>query len=105
MEHWFGQSWGAPCCEPELHMPTPVGKLCARCREPILVGDQGIVSPFASIETGKLVYHLDCYLKGILPHGADCPRCRGLERGEHLEACAYRLRGEECSCDAGELAP
>lgn len=110
MTHWFGQSWGAPACEPEDHIPVPVGSLCLQCKEPILVHDQGVTMPLVSLEgeeyvTRSLAYHLDCWLKHILPHGPDCPRCRGLERGEHEERCAYRSEGGECDCVAGEVAP
>lgn len=106
MTHWFGDDWGAPCCEPDLHVPVPLGQSCARCKEPILAHDQGVTMPFIGIETtGTSVYHLDCFLKGILPHGPECPRCRGLERGEHDATCLYRTEGGLCSCPAGELAP
>jgi hypothetical protein len=48
--------------------------------------------------------HLDCYLDSILPHGADCERCRGLERKVHAESCDYRTGKDEgrCSCEKGK---
>jgi hypothetical protein len=99
MTQWFGKSWGAPCCEEDEHVPVPVNELCARCRELILEGDQGVVMPFVELgREGTLAFHLDCYLKGLLPHGPECPRCRGAERIDHDRECAYRVSGGNCSC-------
>lgn len=97
---WFGQSWGAPCCEPEDHVPTPIGRPCLRCREPIREGDQGLVSPLVQLggEWSIEPHHIDCWLKGILPHGPECPHCRGAERIDHDRDCAYRVRGDNCTC-------
>lgn len=101
MGKWFGDSWGAPCCEEDEHVPTPVGDSCVRCKEMIRVGDQGIVSPLVLLD-GKLdviVHHLDCYLKGIAPHGPECPHCRGAgARIDHDRDCRYRVEGGDCSC-------
>jgi hypothetical protein len=97
---WFGKSWGAPCCEEDQHVVTPIGEPCARCREPIRAGDQGLISPLAKLDGARdvIAHHLDCYLKGILPHGPECPHCRGAERIDHDKGCAYRERGENCTC-------
>lgn len=107
---WFGESWRAPVCEPEDEVETPVGAACLLCDEPIAAGDQGIVMPFSGdIVDGRLTArpvpeHLDCYLDSILPHGVDCPRCRGLERNVHAESCGYRTgEGEgRCGCEKGK---
>ncbi len=97
---WFGESWGAPCCEEDEHVPTPVGELCARCKEMICAGEQGVVSGLVLLsgEMTTIAYHLDCYLRGILPHGPECPYCRGAERIDHDAECGYRQRGDRCSC-------
>lgn len=103
---WFGQSWGAPCCEPEDHVPTPIGRPCMRCREPIREGDQGLISPYVrdwkrepdgDIRVTIEPHHLDCWLKGILPHGPECPHCRGVEPRDHAPGCAMRTTGL-CDC-------
>lgn len=94
---WFGKSWGAPCCEDEEHIPTPVGESCARCREPILASDSGISSPlvegvdWTGVKWRLIHYHVGCFLKGIQPHGPECPHCRGLEPRDHAPGCS---RGE-----------
>jgi len=59
---WFGASWGAPFCEADEHIETPVGETCVHCDEPIAENDQGIVYANGPIA------HLNCFLRGI--HGS-----------------------------------
>lgn len=104
---WFGETWGAPICEPEKKVTTPVGQECLECKEPILANDQGVMMPFTDFVHGEprsrmIAEHLDCFLDTILPHGPDCPRCRGLERNEHVPGCVYKTDGGECSCENGK---
>lgn len=99
---WFGTSWGAPCCDPEDHVPTPIGRPCLRCREPIRDGDQGLISPLISmvgdVYTGSIEpTHIDCFLKTVLPHGPECPHCRGKNPSEHAPDCRRNETGL-CSC-------
>ena len=101
MSGWFGKSWGAPCCEPEEHFATPVREPCLYCGELILAGDQGLLMPIVNPDERSArvaAAHLDCYLKRILPHGPDCPHCRGKERDEHALRCEYRQSGGDCNC-------
>lgn len=113
-ERWFGASWGAPCCEAEAHAPTPVGRPCMRCKEPIREGDQGLIRAVAlevvagTIRSAMMPMHLDCVLRSIRPHGPECPYCRGAERIDHDAECGYRVRGDLCSCrpmPAGKAPP
>lgn len=102
MTGWFGQSWGAPVCDPEDHVDTPVGKACIECLESIVSGDQGITMPLLLAEGSMIIaYHLDCYLRKIRPHGPDCPRCRGKPIERHHARCEYRA-GRACNCVALE---
>lgn len=63
---WFGESWGAPVCDPEDHIETPVdevcpGRLCVR--KIIREGDRGISVPWVHdgfVDT--LDWHLNCFL-------------------------------------------
>lgn len=102
-ERWFGKNWGAPACDPNDHAPTPVGQLCMRCREPILIGQQGILMPFVHYIEGTTGHvtieptHLDCFLRKMRPHGPECPHCRGKERHEHTLEC-QRSELDFCSC-------
>lgn len=95
---WFGKSWGAPCCEPEDHTDTPVGRHCFRCDELILVGDQGVSTPLVHKDSVITTHeHLECFLRRIRPHGRECPYCRGKERSEHATRCESR-QGGMCNC-------
>jgi hypothetical protein len=63
--NWFGEDWGAPCCEPELHIETPVGAKCVWCSERIVNGDTGFTS--VVYPTNQIIhYHENCYLRQIL---------------------------------------
>jgi hypothetical protein len=108
---WFGESWQAPICAPEDEVGTPVGAACLLCEAPIAEGDQGVIMPYSGELVDGLVMarmvpeHLDCFLDSILPHGVDCPRCRGLERNVHAESCDYRTGKTDeghCSCEKGK---
>lgn len=71
MSSWFGASWGAPACDPEFHVETPVGAVCTRCDQAIRVTDQGVVLPLLSADlnvTASIAYHLDCFLKSVTNH-------------------------------------
>jgi hypothetical protein len=62
---WFGESWGAPVCEPEQHTATPVGRICVECDNPVEDGDTGFVMPVTNL--GSLVYHRVCFLRTVIP--------------------------------------
>jgi hypothetical protein len=70
---WFGESWGAPVCDPRTHVDTPVGSACwghAHMHGPLRPkaiedGDQGVTIPGPD---GPGAYHLDCWLHEV---GAD----------------------------------
>ena len=74
---WFGESWGAPVCDPAMRMATPVGASCLFCPRAISAGDSGFCLPSASLIAKKVavsvgswnpVYaaHKDCMLRNIL---------------------------------------
>lgn len=55
--------------------------------------------PLVSLEGLKTIYyHIDCYLKKILPHTFACVRCRGRLIDDHREDCTHRREGGECDC-------
>lgn len=64
---WFGDNWGAPVCEPEAQIDTPLLAPCIRCNEWFHIGDRGvslIASP--SIHpSGRVAYHLMCFLEEV----------------------------------------
>ena len=49
---WFGDSWGAPVCDPLDHMPTQEGSRCGYCEQDITRDDRGFLIPHSLIEPG-----------------------------------------------------
>jgi hypothetical protein len=80
MTAWFGKSWGAPACDEDEHVATPVGAPCERCKKPIEAEDQGVMMPLVSLDefdegsVSMIAYHLQCFLDGMFCPG--CPRCK-----------------------------
>lgn len=77
MTRWFGNPWPsatrpAPVCDPELHVPTPVGELCLYCPRSIAPEDQGVVLPyFGELGASTHAVHLSCLLRTVVgPQGA-----------------------------------
>lgn len=68
---WFGPSWGAPVCEPERHLDTPMDELCIDCLVPFTEGDSGLSVPFVYEVGGWTLthHHIACFRRGLLP----CP--------------------------------
>lgn len=104
MTLWFGESWGAPICDPDNHTETPVGERCLECDTAIGEDDQGLLIPyFADGRATTRGWHLDCWLDHVLPHGPGCPHCRGLDRRQHIKSCGYVKHGRECDCTNGAV--
>lgn len=84
---WFGDSWGAPACEPDRHAPTPIGESCVYCPGEIGPNDQGLLIPHlgehpitsiwgegAAFEhDGYRAAHIDCFLREVGIATADLP--------------------------------
>lgn len=69
---WFGETWHAPACEPQLEVPTPVGETCLWCDEPIDEGHRGFTQRYYDGKTATVVpMHLECSLRQIMG-GALC---------------------------------
>lgn len=101
---WFGESWGAPICDPETHGKTPVGKPCLYCGTPIEPEDNGVMMAVVHANGSATLEaaHRLCFLETILPHGADCEHCRGLHFDLHAPECRHRIEGGNCDCAPGE---
>lgn len=66
---WFGQSWGAPVCDPARYLDVPDGSACIDCLDPILRSDAGLAVPFV-YEVGSVTltyHHIACWLRGLEP--------------------------------------
>lgn len=65
---WFGESWGAPACEPDWHAETPVGEPCAElCGDSIEPDDQGFLIPHLGVDVPPTLraYHRICFLRSV----------------------------------------
>lgn len=83
---WFGESWGAPCCDPEDHVETPDGEACPGCIRSIRPGDCGFVLA-AVLEDGfvdSIAWHRTCFIKTLIPD-AHHPNCA--TRRSPVRAC------------------
>lgn len=75
---WFGDSWGAPICQPEEWAPTPTHKACLECSEDIRLGDRGFLVPYSK-DGSYVAFHLQCMLgsvgadSAIVGHHTDVP--------------------------------
>ncbi len=68
---WFGESWGAPCCESDGRVEAPVGDLCVKCELPIMDGDRGFLIPFVDRQEGEPYvtdepWHFGCFMESVL---------------------------------------
>jgi len=65
----FGPPWDAPVYEDSEHVPTPVGRPCLDCGNPIKKRDQGYLIPFmrgngvVTIEA----HHRLCFHQHVIP--------------------------------------
>jgi hypothetical protein len=61
---WFGESWGAPVCDEQRHLPIPLGEKCPECDTEIELTDNGMLIPSSR---GLLAYHRICFLRTVIP--------------------------------------
>lgn len=77
---WFGESWGAPVCDPGARVDTPVGEPCVMCGRAIEAASRGLVidclltlEPISAEYDGRnglnvntrRPMHLECFLENI----------------------------------------
>jgi hypothetical protein len=79
---YFGEPWDAPFIADAQRVATPVGEPCIICQEPIVAGEQGMVTPLIhSGEDGTLrsrpaANHRGCSLLSTIGHMAGTCMCR-----------------------------
>lgn len=78
MSAWFGEPWpdgrepASVCEDPGNRVPTPIGALCLHCREEIIEGDRGVLSPAVEMAgdgilmVKTLPIHIECLLRMTL---------------------------------------
>jgi hypothetical protein len=65
---WFGESWGAPVCDPETQVEVLEGTECGYCGRPIEAGDRGLAIPHVDADGETLVpWHIACFERSVLP--------------------------------------
>jgi hypothetical protein len=62
---WFGQSWGAPVCDPATKTAIPLDHLCDQCGLKFLVTDRGLLVRSLGPEP-YVYYHFDCFMGIVL---------------------------------------
>jgi len=70
-QRWFGQAFDSPMYEGMPEVPTPVGKDCGFCDEPILEGEPGLTMPGlvkqgADWEPIQMAIHTECQIRSVL---------------------------------------
>lgn len=64
---WFGESWGAPICDPHDHRPTPVGETCPYCDAVIDDRAQGLLIFHLEAQGAtERPWHIDCFMLTIV---------------------------------------
>lgn len=85
---WFGAEPFAYVCDEDLKRPTPIGALCAWCRESIAATDSGFI--MRHIETSGVslrAWHRECSLRSIL----------GSVRHQRGTCSCFTGSGEHCT--------
>jgi len=64
---WFGESWGAPICDPRTHIVLNSGHECFACKRDLHEGDRGFVVAHVDALEGvaRLPWHRDCFLQSL----------------------------------------
>jgi hypothetical protein len=52
---WFGESWGAPICDEDYHVETPVGRRCVYTGKTVSKHDRGFIVVSADDDTRVIV--------------------------------------------------
>lgn len=81
MNKWFGKAWGAPVCDIDYHIETPVGAHCLYCDETIEADDRGMTT---NCEGQEQPEHLECFMRQLLGSVAHLEkRCGCYVEGSH----------------------
>lgn len=66
-EHPLVKSFGPwrSACEDIVEAPAPVGEPCTRCKEPIQIGQEGLLIPCIGGDAVYVPYHRGCFLRAL----------------------------------------
>jgi hypothetical protein len=67
-ECYFGDPWPSGVCEDGTQVPTPVGKTCSLCDEPVQEGDQGTFQGVVQSPASYFIapVHRECSLRAVM---------------------------------------
>lgn len=101
---YFGEPWDVPAVDEGVQGPTPVGRRCIHCPDPIEDGDQGFMmgtvrlgkdgEPVGSLEP----VHRECHLRsvtGSIAHLEGKCICHGVTGSDHDDDRSWREQGRE----------
>jgi hypothetical protein len=79
--NYFGKAHEAPIYRHTFQIPTPVGRACAYCFEPILETDDGFS------DSAKTPFHRECFLRLLSGSVAHQMRLCSCYLGENADQC------------------
>ncbi len=64
---WFGESWGAPVCQPEDHVAGLPDAPCTCCNRAFVEGDIGVIVPLIGGpgDPKDVGYHHACFMESL----------------------------------------
>ena len=111
MTTYFGEPWDAPLFDDggAVQLPTPVGRPCLTCGEPVVEGDRGEIMPHLRVEGGRPVatvepIHAECGLLDAVGHEYGICHCTGYDTSARSSALALLAVLDEQRAWAG-MAP
>lgn len=94
---YFGEKWDAPRLDPTegvqiMQVPTPLGKPCLWCQQPIELGDRGLMQPTVR-QAGSTLEpaHMECDMLPVVGHQMGVCTCTGFT-GDHRAAALELLK-------------
>lgn len=108
---FFGERWDAPIVDEATPTPTPVGKLCYQCSEPVENGDRGFIRTTVRMgDDGKLVgsaepVHAECDMSGVIGHQVGVCHCTGYDGSRATAKLVWQRAGEQCGRPLEEFPP
>lgn len=91
---WFGaEPWNTTLCDPDYHVPAPVGTKCLECTKPVKPQDRGVITACSPRIWGHWTlrhndqhlsvcsYHLGCFLAIVTGEETEGTRVEERARG------------------------
>lgn len=98
---FFGPRWDAPIVDDAQPTPTPVGKPCYHCGEPVQAGDRGFLRAVVRMDEHGQPYgsteptHAECDLRGTVGHQVGVCHCTGYDDSRATAKLVWQRVGEQ----------